>query len=34
MLSNKRMIIPKGSTSRTKRTWITFYNDEAEGIWW
>jgi integrase/recombinase XerD len=26
----KRMIIPKGSSSRTKRTWITFYNDEAE----
>jgi len=26
----ERMIIPKGSTSRTKRTWITFYNDEAE----
>jgi len=26
----KRMVIPKGSSSRTKRTWITFYNDEAE----
>jgi integrase/recombinase XerD len=26
----KRMIIPKGNSSRTKRTWITFYNDEAE----
>jgi len=26
----KRMIIPKGSSSRTKRSWITFYNDEAE----
>jgi len=26
----KRMIIPRESSSRTKRTWITFYNDEAE----
>ena len=26
----KRMIIPKGNPSRTKKTWITFYNDEAE----
>jgi integrase/recombinase XerD len=27
---DKRMIIPKGSSSRTKTTWITFYNGEAE----
>jgi integrase len=26
----KRMIIPNGGTSRTKRTWITFFNEEAE----
>ena len=26
----KRLIIPKGNSSRTKRTWITFYNEEAE----
>jgi len=26
----KRMIVPRGNSSRTKRTWITFYNDEAE----
>jgi site-specific recombinase XerD len=27
---NKRMIAPKGNSSRTKHTWITFYNEEAE----
>jgi integrase/recombinase XerD len=27
---DRRMIIPKGSSSRTKKTWITFYNGEAE----
>ncbi|MGQ9778234.1 MAG: tyrosine-type recombinase/integrase [Thermodesulfobacteriota bacterium] len=26
----KRMIMLQGGSSRTKRTWITFYNDEAE----
>jgi intergrase/recombinase len=24
------MIVPRGGTSRTKRTWVTFYNQEAE----
>jgi integrase/recombinase XerD len=26
----KRMIVPKGNSSRTKRTWVTFFNAEAE----
>jgi integrase len=26
----RRMIVPRGGTSRTKRTWVTFYNEEAE----
>ena len=26
----KRMIVPKKTTSRTKRMWVTFYNEEAE----
>jgi len=26
----KRMVIPEKDSSRTKMSWITFYNDEAE----
>jgi len=26
----KRMILPKGDGSRTKRAWVTFFNEEAE----
>ena len=27
---SKRMVIPRGGSSRTKRAWVTFYNEEAE----
>ena len=27
---SKRVVIPRGSSSRTKRAWVTFYNEEAE----
>jgi hypothetical protein len=26
----KRMIMPRKTTSRTKRVWVTFYNEEVE----